>query len=65
MSTLTYGLVERCNDIASCRQLLFKISISCVFTSATIFVLMNYDEHDEQFDECIFFHCRLHYIMHM
>ena len=47
MSTVAYGWVERCSDIVGCGKLLSKISISCVFTSATVFVLINYHEHDE------------------
>ena len=36
-SRLAYGLVERCNDVASCGMSSYKISDLAHFTSTTIF----------------------------
>ena len=48
MSTLAYGWVERCNDIASCREDSSQDKYFLVYLiSATVFAyFMNY-EHDE------------------
>ena len=44
MSTLAYGWVQRCSDIAGCVDLLHKISI-LVFKSLHLHLIMNYNEH--------------------
>ena len=38
-STLAYGWVECCSDIAGCRELHSKISILVYFISAIVFVV--------------------------
>ena len=38
-STLAYGWVERCSDVAGCRTSSYKISILVYFISAIIFTV--------------------------
>ena len=60
MSTLAYGWVECCSDIACCKTRFFQDKYFLCVISATVFCLMNCDEHVECFDECIFFRYILH-----
>ena len=47
-STLAYGWVERCSNVAGCRRVLHqKISIHDYFISANYIFCLNYDEHVE------------------
>ena len=46
-STLAYGWVERCNDVAGCGTSSYKISNLVYFTSAILFTVNDYDEHVE------------------
>ena len=57
MSTLAYGWVERCSDVAGCGRVLYKISVLHHFASIftfTVYCLMNYDEHVVCLNECMF-----------
>ena len=47
MSTLAYGWVERCSDVAGCGTNYYKIGNIVYFTSAIIFSVNGYDEHAE------------------
>ena len=38
MSTLAYGWVERCSDVAGCGMSSYQMSILVHFTSTTIFI---------------------------
>ena len=46
-STLAYGWVERCSDIAGCGTSSYKISNLIYLTSAILFTIDDYDEHVE------------------
>ena len=46
-STLAYGWVEHCSDVAGCRTSSYKISNIVYFTSAILFIVDDYDEHVE------------------
>ena len=56
MIALAYVWVEHCRDVAGCGTSLFQDKYFLCVVSATVFCLMNCDEHVECFDECIFFH---------
>ena len=60
MSTLDYGWVERCSDVASCGTSFFQDKYFLCVIFVIVFCLMNCDEHVECFDECIFFLYILH-----
>ena len=45
MSTLAYGWVERCSDIAGCGTSFFIRQVSLVFKSLYLHLIMNYNEH--------------------
>ena len=47
MSTLAYGWVERCNDVASCRKASSSDKYSCAFNLYNCICFINYYEHDE------------------
>ena len=49
-STLAYGWVERCSDVAGCGTSSYKISNIVYFTSAIMFSFNECDEHVE----CLF-----------
>ena len=53
-STLAYGWVERCSDVAGCGRVLHKISNLVYFTSAIIFSVNECDEHVECLYERMF-----------
>ena len=53
MTTLAYGWVERCSDIAGCRTSSHKISNLVYFTSTILFTINDYDEHVEWLYECM------------
>ena len=46
-STLAYGWVERCSDVAGYGMSSYKISNLVYFTSAILFTVNDYDEHVE------------------
>ena len=46
-STLAYGWVEHCSDVAGCRMSSYKISNLVYFTSAILFIVNGYDEQVE------------------
>ena len=50
-STLAYGWVERCSDVAGCGTNSYKISNLVYFTSAILFTINDYDEHVESLYE--------------
>ena len=52
-STLAYGWVECCSDVAGCGMSSYKISNLVYFTSATLFTVNDYDEHVECLYECM------------
>ena len=56
-STLSYGWVERCSDVANCDTSFFQDNYFLCAISTTVSCLMNCDEQVECFDECIYFHC--------
>ena len=60
MSILAYGWVEHCSDIAGCGTSLFQDKYFLCVISATVYFLMNYDEHVECLNEMYFFCCILH-----
>ena len=64
MSTLTYGWVEHCSEVAGCRTSFFQDKYFLCLISAIVFCLMTRDEHFECFDECICFHYILH-VLHI
>ena len=45
MSTLAYGWVERCSDVAGCGTLHQKISTAVISPLQCIYCFMNHDEH--------------------
>ena len=47
-STLAYGWVERCSDIAGCGRIFYKISNLVHFTSTILFSVNKNDEHVER-----------------
>ena len=47
MSTLAYGWVERCSNVAGCGTSSYNISNLVYFTSAILFTVNDYDEHVE------------------
>ena len=53
-STLAYGWVERCSDVAGCGTSSYKISNLVYFTSAILFTVNDYDEHVECLYERMF-----------
>ena len=53
-STLAYGLVEHCSDVAGCGRVLHKISDLVHFASANILSVNECDEHVECLYECMF-----------
>ena len=53
-STLAYGWVERCSDVAGCGRVLHKISNLVNFTSVIIFFVNECDEHVEFLYERMF-----------
>ena len=53
-STLSYGWVERCSDVAGCETNYYKISNLVHFTSAIIFSINECDEHVEFLYESMF-----------
>ena len=53
-STLAYGWVERCSDVAGCGMSSYKISNLVYFTSAILFTINECDEHVECLFECMF-----------
>ena len=52
-STLAYGWVEHCSDVAGCIMNSYKISNLVSFTSAIIFSVNECDEHVECLYECM------------
>ena len=56
-STLAYGWVECCTDVASCGTSFLQDKYFLCAISATVSGLMNCDEHVKCFDECIYFRC--------
>ena len=53
-STLAYGWVERCNDVAGCRASPSWDNCPCLFHLCNyIWWLMNYDEHVECLNVCL------------
>ena len=51
MSTLAYGWVEHCSDIVVYGRSLFQDKYFLCVISATVYFLMNYDEHVECLNE--------------
>ena len=78
MSTLAYGWVERCSNVASCGTNLFEDKYFLLFNVYNYICLINYYEHVEclnvndmylllLFNEldiciCILFHCILYFV---
>ena len=54
MSTLAYGWVERCNDVAGCGTSSIRL-VFLTMSSLHLYLLVNeYDEHVVCLNECIF-----------
>ena len=51
MSTLAYGWVERCSDIASSRESYSQDKYFLMYLSSTTVFVLNYYEHDEFLNE--------------
>ena len=60
MSTLAYGWVECCSDVASCGSASFKISI-LVLNLCKLLVLWIKRNMMNVLNECFCFRCRMHY----